>query len=371
MAAEAKPKHDSFQKAERIILRSTDQEGILSTSEIASSTNGAGERRERVYELLDRLDIQYSEVCHPPMFTQADSEAHRVQIDAVIFKNLFLCNKNKSRYYLYSLPLAKRADLAAVAAALGETRFSFGNEEALQEKLNIQHGAVSFLNVIGVENTDVSILIDSSVFFCNRIGVHPNDNTATVILQPQDIERILNACRVKYRFLATESGEFVISKAQETDIADILRLQRAAYQSEAIIYNNYTIQPLTQTPEQATADFHDSIVFKATLDGNIIGSVRAFEKGDTVYIGKLMVMPGYQNRGLGKRLLQSVESGFPGRRYELYTGAMSAKNLALYENTGYSRFKTEEAAPGLTLVYLEKPPGGKRMHDQYRRLEWL
>ena len=154
--------------------------------------------------MLDRLGVTYSKVDHPPIFTQADSELRPVEIDAVIFKNLFLRNKDKSRYYLYSLPLDKRADLVAVAKALGETRLSFGDEDALQEKLNIQHGSVSFLNVIGAERTDVTLLIDSSAFDCGRIGVHPNDNTATVILRPQDIQRIIDACGVKYMFLALE-----------------------------------------------------------------------------------------------------------------------------------------------------------------------
>ena len=163
-------------------------------------------RRERVYALLGRLGIEYEVIEHPPIFTQADSADKRVKIDAVIFKNLFLRNKNKSRYYLYSLPLEKRADLVAVAKTLGETRLSFGDEDALQEKLNIQHGAVSFLNIIGAEGTDVTLLIDSSAFDFDRIGVHPNDNTATVILKPQDIQKILDACGVKYKFLAPEAG---------------------------------------------------------------------------------------------------------------------------------------------------------------------
>ena len=162
-------------------------------------------RRERVYALLDRLGIDYGKVDHPPIFTQADSELRPVQIEATIFKNLFLRNKDKSRYYLYSLPLTKRANLAAVAKVLGETRLSFGDEYALQEKLNIQHGAVSFLNVIGTESTDVTFLIDSSAFYCDQIGVHPNDNTATVTLKPQDIEGILSSCGVEYRFISPES----------------------------------------------------------------------------------------------------------------------------------------------------------------------
>ena len=316
-------------------------------------------RRERVYAMLDGLGIEYGKVDHPPVFTQADSELRPVQTDAVIFKNLFLRNKDKSRYYLYSLPLDKRADLAAVANALGETRLSFGDEQALQEKLNIQHGAVSFLNVIGIERTDVSLLIDSSAFSCGKIGIHPNDNTATVVLKPQDIERILSACGVEYRFLAPEIGNPVIKRAQKEDAAEILRLQYAAFQSEAIVYNDFSIQPLKQTLEESIAEFQKSTVLKAVNDGRIIGSVRAYEKDGTAYIGKLMVLPGYRDMGLGKRLLQSIENEYQRKRFELITGAKSEKNLSLYEKNGYARFKTQEVAPGLTFVYLEKPAGGK------------
>ena len=315
-------------------------------------------RRECVYTLLDKLGIEYAKADHQPIFTHADSELLPVQIDAIIFKNLFLRNKDKSRYYLYSLPLTKRADLAAVSKAIGESRLSFGDEYALQEKLNIQHGAVSFLNVIGTESTDVSLLIDSSVFYCDKIGVHPNDNTATVILKPQDIERIFFVCGVDYRFLSLESGNIVITRAQKEDAAEILRLQYAAYQSEAILYNDFSIQPLKQTLERSIAEFRESIVLKAVLDGKIIGSVRAYEKDGTAYLGKLMVLPGYRDMGLGKWLLRSIEDEFQGKRFELYTGAKSEKNLALYEKNGYVRFKAEEAAPGLTFVYLEKPAGG-------------
>ena len=179
-------------------------------------------RRERVYTFLDRLEIQYGVIDHSPMFTQADSEHNGVQIDAIIFKNLFLRNKDKSRFYLYALPLDKRADLDAVAKALAETRLSFNGEDALQDKLNIQHGAVSLLNAVDARKTDVVFLIDSSAFEYDRIGLHPNDNTATVTLKPQDIEKILNACGVEYRFLALDNGEPVIARAQEKDAAEIL-----------------------------------------------------------------------------------------------------------------------------------------------------
>jgi len=148
--------------------------------------------------------------------------------------------------------------------------------------------------------------------------------------------------------------EYEILKAHESDAEEILRLQYAAYQSEAAIYNNYSVQPLTQTLEQTVEEFNESTVLKAVSDGKIIGSVRAAEKEDSVYIGKLMVLPDYQNQGIGKRLLKTIENEFQGKRYWLITGNKSVKNLKLYEKCGYKRFKEEEISPGLILVYLEK-----------------
>jgi hypothetical protein len=78
----------------------------------------------------------------------------------------------------------------------------------------------------------------------------------------------------------------------------ILRLQSVAYQSEAAIYNNCNLQPLTQTIEYALREFNDCVVVKAVCQGNIIGSVRVRRNGDTVSIGKLMVLPARQNKGL-------------------------------------------------------------------------
>ena len=151
-------------------------------------------------------------------------------------------------------------------------------------------------------------------------------------------------------------NDYEIITANESDADEILQLQYAAYQCEAEIYNNYSIQPLTQTLEQTVEEFGKSTVLKAVLkSGKIIGSVRAAEKDDgSVYIGKLMVLPDYQDKGIGKQLLQAIENEFCGKRYWLMTGHKSEKNLTLYEKCGYTRFKTEEIEPCLTLVCLEK-----------------
>ena len=86
----------------------------------------------------------------------------------------------------------------------------------------------------------------------------------------------------------------------------------------------------------------------------IIGSVRAREEGDTLHIGKLMVLPEKQGRGIGTQLLVAIEKSCPKPRYELFTSNISIRNLKLYEGLGYRRFREEQVTPELKFVYMEK-----------------
>ena len=148
-----------------------------------------------------------------------------------------------------------------------------------------------------------------------------------------------------------------IELAAIEDAGKILALQKLAYRSEAEIYNDFTIQPLLQTLEELEGEFKSHSVFKAIQDNNLVGSVRTTVKGDTCYVGKLIVHPAYQNRGIGNALLTHVESlaGVAGR-FELFTGHRSAKNLYLYRKFGYREFRRETVHQDLTLVFLEKRP---------------
>ena len=145
-----------------------------------------------------------------------------------------------------------------------------------------------------------------------------------------------------------------ITRAAPEDLPYILALQREAFQSEAAIYAGCSIQPLTQTLEDVALDYERCVMLKAVLNAEIIGSVRARSDGGTCYISKLIVNPRYQNKGLGRKLTQEIEKMFPGKRFELFTGSKSDKNLALYEKMGYTRFSSGTAEPGMTMVYLEK-----------------
>ena len=136
---------------------------------------------------------------------------------------------------------------------------------------------------------------------------------------------------------------------------EILKLQYLAYQSEAKLFGNMDIPPLKQTIEEVYDEFQKGAILKAVDDGGIIiGSVRAYEDGGTVYIGKLMMHPSKQGQGIGTQLLLEMEKQFPDQRYELFTSTRSEKNIALYQKLGYKIFDEEQVTEELRFVYMEK-----------------
>ena len=151
------------------------------------------------------------------------------------------------------------------------------------------------------------------------------------------------------------SGEYLITKAQKNDLEEILKLQYLAYQSEAALFGNKDIPPLTQTLDEVIDEYNEGLILKMTDEsGVIIGSVRAKEKDGTVYIGKLMVRPDHQKKGYGRRLLLEAERYFPGKRYELFTSTRSKDNIRLYESAGYKEFMQKDVDDELVFVYMEK-----------------
>lgn len=150
-------------------------------------------------------------------------------------------------------------------------------------------------------------------------------------------------------------NEVQIENASKSDLEQILALQKEAYTAEAKLYGDYSLPPLTQSYEEIEEDFRKQLFLKAVNDGNLIGSVRAFDKEGICYIGRLIIDSKYQNRGLGSKLLQAIEARFRGSmRYELFTGHRSKKNLYLYKKLGYEIYRKQKVSESLTLVFLKK-----------------
>lgn len=146
-----------------------------------------------------------------------------------------------------------------------------------------------------------------------------------------------------------------IQIAEEKDLQDILDLQYLAYQSEAMLLNNPNIPPLKQSLEHVKKEFEAGTILKAVDDsGAIVGSVRGYSQNGTLFIGKLIVRPDLQGRGIGTGLLREIEHVCPHDRYELFTSSKSVKNIRLYERLGYQIFKEEKTGKDFNFIYLEK-----------------
>lgn len=146
-----------------------------------------------------------------------------------------------------------------------------------------------------------------------------------------------------------------IEMATLSDCAAILDIQKNAYLSEATLLDDFTIPPLQQSIDHIKAECRQQSFFKAVEQNTIIGAVRAYSEQGTCFIGKLIVTPEKQNRGVGKNLLRYAEGVFSQcSRYELFTSEKSTKNMYIYENSGYRIYHTKKISEKLTLVYLEK-----------------
>jgi ribosomal protein S18 acetylase RimI-like enzyme len=150
--------------------------------------------------------------------------------------------------------------------------------------------------------------------------------------------------------------KIIIKQATVADAEEILSLQKLAFRSEAEIYGSFDIPPLTQTLQEMKEEFISKIVLKVIFNEKIIGSARAFLKEETCYIGSLIVHPDFQNRGIGTKLMGEIERVFSSaKRFEVFTGCKSVRNIHLYQKLGYKTFKIEKIYDNLKLVYLEKP----------------
>ncbi len=146
-----------------------------------------------------------------------------------------------------------------------------------------------------------------------------------------------------------------ITRATGADAAEIHELQRLAYRSEAELCGDWSIPPLTDLLEETEGALAGQFVLKAVAAGRIVGAVRGRLAGNTCRVGRLIVHPEAQGRGLGTQLMLALEAALPAvRRFELFTGERSARNLHLYAKLGYRAFRTSLMSPQVTLVFLEK-----------------
>ncbi|MFJ6213625.1 GNAT family N-acetyltransferase [Streptomyces sp. NPDC092296] len=151
----------------------------------------------------------------------------------------------------------------------------------------------------------------------------------------------------------------IISDAGEDDAEQILKLQYLCFQSEAALYGDWTIEPLTQTLQSLRQELTEQCALVARLGGEVVGSVRGWvDDAGVARIGRLAVHPRMQGHGLGGRLLTGIEQRLAAtgrvRVYRLFTGHRSLGNQRLYRRLGYQETGVVEVDRRLSMVTLEK-----------------
>ena len=150
-------------------------------------TTGRLPREIRTYDFLDSLGIPYQRTDHE----RADNMEACNEIDAVlgviICKNLFLCNRQKTRFYLLMMPGDKKFKTKELSAQINSARLSFAGEDAMLEYLDIEPGAVSIMGLMNDKGKAVTLLIDEDVLRDEYLGCHPCVCTSSLKLRTENV----------------------------------------------------------------------------------------------------------------------------------------------------------------------------------------
>ena len=142
-----------------------------------------------VYRFLDQLALPFDRIDHGPVHTMEDCQAVDQVLGGVICKNLFLCNQQKTVFYLLMIREDKSFKTKDVSKQLGVSRLSFGTQEHMQALLHVTPGAVSPMGLLFPSARDVRLVLDRDVVNGEYLGCHPCVNTASIRLSMSDFMR--------------------------------------------------------------------------------------------------------------------------------------------------------------------------------------
>ena len=141
----------------------------------------------RVYDLLDSLNITYQQVDHEAAMTMEACAAVDEALGTAMCKNLLLCNRQCTQFYLLLIPGDKPFKTSALSKQIGSSRLSFAAGEYMEQFLDITPGSLSVLGLMNDKDNRVTLLIDKEVLSGECIGVHPCVNTSSLRLKTADL----------------------------------------------------------------------------------------------------------------------------------------------------------------------------------------
>jgi Ala-tRNA(Pro) deacylase len=151
------------------------------------SCEGRLEKEIRVYDLLDRLGIFYQRIDHEATMTMEACAAVDKVLDATICKNLLLCNRQKTAFYMLMLPGSKVFKTSELSKKIGSSRLSFADGAFMEEFLDITPGSLSVMGLMNDKENRVQLLIDEDVLQGEFIGCHPCINTSSLRFRTEDL----------------------------------------------------------------------------------------------------------------------------------------------------------------------------------------
>lgn len=164
---------------------------------------GRLEKEIRVYDLLDTLGISYERVDHQAAMTMEDCREVDEALQSQICKNLLLCNRQKTAFYLLMISGEKRFKTSAFSKQIGSSRLSFADGEYMEQFLDITPGSLSVLGLMNDHDHRVALYIDRELLEGEYIGVHPCINTSSLRLKTADLmQKILPAMDHQAEFVS-------------------------------------------------------------------------------------------------------------------------------------------------------------------------
>ena len=164
-----------------------------------ADTAGRMEKEIRTYDFLDGLGVEYDRVDHGPAMTMEDCKEADEILQAMICKNLFLCNRQKTKFYLLMMPGDKAFKTKELSAQIQSARLSFAPEEYMEKFLDITPGSVSVMGLMNDTENQVQLLVDADVLEGEYLGCHPCINTSSLKLRTRDVfTTYLNAVHHDY-----------------------------------------------------------------------------------------------------------------------------------------------------------------------------
>lgn len=170
-------------------------------------TSGRLDKEIRVYDFLDSIDVEYKRIDHQEANTMEACKEIDKALEATVCKNLFLCNTQKTKFYLLMISGDKKFKTKEISSQINSPRLSFATPEYMEKYLDITPGSVSVMGLMNDKDNNVRLLVDEDLLHGEYVGFHPCINTSSLKVKTKDlIEKIIPAMGHDITFVKLNSS---------------------------------------------------------------------------------------------------------------------------------------------------------------------